>query len=403
MKVEEKKGIFDICPITLPKRYIREIDLDSWNFAHGVAQKEFQQDVSVEIFSIMFQKALFSKMKSISYRPIDKTQQGYQRGNAKSPESDLFDVLKNISRFKDFVINKDKEKINFKSHNVDQQINQFIQHSLFKYDVPNCFYGFWKKQTDKKVLKRTLLIGNGESPREVYTLSKSENKYFFESNYLFESERCFLSYLTARASGCSVNLSLRLSNFWGNHFGTTDAGFNILSKKASTWFANQGFFDYNHIKTILDYITSNTDVRVYDFSGKTINSLLRTCEEWHDSLKQVKVYKHNTWKDHDLSYKIPNSNEYFIELTTASQLKAEGTAQRNCVLSYWKSCSAERCAIVSLRNSKRSKITIEINLSEKMIVQAKGSCNTLINNDDYHKINQYARIKNLSFGNIMKF
>jgi hypothetical protein len=131
-----------------------------------------------------------------------------------------------------------------------------------------------------------------------------------------------------------------------------------------------------------------------DFSlrGRTIRSLLRLMDNWHRELGTEQSSSDTLeWKRsgiRSLLYKEPRADESLpptvwelTELTTGAQLRAEGIALRHCVASYGFVSWTGKSRIFSLRLRRelilRPVLTIEIQLTTRTVVQARGYRNRL--------------------------
>jgi hypothetical protein len=85
----------------------------------------------------------------------------------------------------------------------------------------------------------------------------------------------------------------------------------------------------------------------------------------------------SSWEGHgwDRSYANEAGAWSFVELTSATQLREEGKVLQHCVGNYAAYCARNRSAIISLRLGDTRCITIELNLSTKQVVQARGHRN----------------------------
>lgn len=388
--------IFQKYPINLPKKYLKNFHLDSWNVNIDYISRN--DDKVLSCFSRLITSAIKNKMKCSEER-LNRDYSYF--ANKTDRSNDFFRVLKNLSIFNNYIKDNINDNINFKSHNYDNQLNQFIFHYIFEYNVPACFYNFWRKSysiVENPILERTILIGNGTSARKVYGLSKTENKYLYETNYPFDSELGFLVYLFARAQGCNIDLSMEISSYFDKKtFANYDKSRVInFSRRFCTWLSKQPLFDYNCITEILDYIINGNNIDTFNLSGRNINSMIRLCEEWHNELTRENTRNDNSsWDEFGLSYTL-NDSIKFIELTKAQELKKEGQSQCNCVYSYINSCKSGRCAIVSLRSDVTPRVTIEINLNNNSIVQMKEKYNRVVSKENLNFINQYANEMKLS-------
>jgi len=85
-----------------------------------------------------------------------------------------------------------------------------------------------------------------------------------------------------------------------------------------------------------------------------------------------------TWQSHNLTMEYDDAEGVkwsMIELTSGDMLLEEGEAQHHCVATYAPRCAFGNCAIFSLRLGGLRVLTIEVLLSSRKVVQARGACN----------------------------
>jgi hypothetical protein len=122
----------------------------------------------------------------------------------------------------------------------------------------------------------------------------------------------------------------------------------------------------------------------FSLKGRTVRSLVRLMEEWHRGLGLVngglqwqrsRLRPLAVEAPHD-DPSVPKSSWELIELTTSTQLQAEGEALQHCVASYAQHCWRGSARIWSLRRrcdgTVRSVATVEINVDRCAVVQARG-------------------------------
>jgi hypothetical protein len=128
----------------------------------------------------------------------------------------------------------------------------------------------------------------------------------------------------------------------------------------------------------------------FSLKGRTVRSLVRLMEEWHRGLglvsgglqwqrSRLRPMTVETPQDDPSA---PTLSWELIELTTSTQLQAEGEALQHCVASYARHCWQGGTRIWSLRRRRdatsRSVATVEVNLEKWAVVQARGFRNRLV-------------------------
>lgn len=79
-----------------------------------------------------------------------------------------------------------------------------------------------------------------------------------------------------------------------------------------------------------------------------------------------------------------------VALDTPAALVEEGTRMRHCVGMYERLAAMGKVAIFSLRKAGVPRLTIEVVLATRHVVQAKGSCNRMPNQDEAHALGRWA-------------
>jgi hypothetical protein len=122
----------------------------------------------------------------------------------------------------------------------------------------------------------------------------------------------------------------------------------------------------------------------FSLKGRTVQSVTRLMEEWHRNAgvgeggfswepSRIRPLVQETPSDDPI---VPPTIWELTELTSSSQLRAEGTALQHCVASYSYGCWKGRSRIWSLRRRKglsyKSVVTVEIIPASRTIIQARG-------------------------------
>jgi hypothetical protein len=168
--------------------------------------------------------------------------------------------------------------------------------------------------------------------------------------------------------------------------------------------ANASIIDTAQIGPLIDFIQAIRHDRVametpggmmqldppqpaFSVKGRTVQSMLRLMEDWHQSLgvgSAGLAWTPSPWKPmlleepgHDDS--VPPHRWQMIELTNSEQLRIEGAALRHCVASYAGRCRLGMSRIWSLRSWRGDKLrhvlTIEVDPKRRAVVQARGCAN----------------------------
>jgi hypothetical protein len=128
----------------------------------------------------------------------------------------------------------------------------------------------------------------------------------------------------------------------------------------------------------------------YSMKGRTVASVLRQVEEWHQQLGQdtnqpCLSWRHSPFKDYRLvegSEALGNMRAWTItELLTSRALFLEGRAMRHCVASYADRCARRQTSIWSVQvedqRGRHRVMTVEVDLPRRTVCQARRKCNRL--------------------------
>ena len=165
----------------------------------------------------------------------------------------------------------------------------------------------------------------------------------------------------------------------------------------------------------------------FSFSGRTISSVIRLVNEWHDSLrreeeaeqtqraeltgmqgnarKNKKPIDTSKWKGLGIAqfrYETDGCLWMVTELKTAKELLNEGRKMHNCVSFYSHACASGNCSIFTVecvysegRDIEKT-ATLEVKLANRALVQAKGKCNTAITSRTKNVITRWAMANMIS-------
>ncbi len=128
----------------------------------------------------------------------------------------------------------------------------------------------------------------------------------------------------------------------------------------------------------------------YSLKGRTVASVLRQVEEWHQELgrdmqRPSLAWRHSPIQDFRLvegSEALGNMRAWTItEILTSRALFLEGQAMRHCVATYAGQCARRRTAIWSMQvenqRGRHRVLTVEVDLATRTVCQARRRCNRL--------------------------
>jgi len=122
--------------------------------------------------------------------------------------------------------------------------------------------------------------------------------------------------------------------------------------------------------------------------GRTVESVLRQVEGWHRQLNRAPMDNSTVWPTCGIpGYERIEGSEgsqtivRIDEIVTSADLQEEGRAMRHCVASYARTCARGTSAIYSLKRDNGTgydrRLTIQLDVPSKRIVQVRGRFNAL--------------------------
>jgi len=291
------------------------------------------------------------------------------------------------------------------------QFKTWAMQTFFRFPLPPWANHLLFRQCSNKDSELLVKWSEGVSPRRLWRLSKKENGFFHTLPCGIPSLRYALIVSACRAKGCSMHLANAIAGAFIEHIGPgAGPSLSLKEKKTSAlyetvltqsrylgeWFANIGDAAVAGAAELIDFLFAEHYILCQtSLKHRTLKSLKAEMMHWHERLALAKAGSSN-WPPHGLSCFFPEDEVRFEEIYTAKRLHEEGQHQHNCVASYLRRCMQLRCAIVSMRQmSGGARTTIEVRLSDRNIVQAKGACNRPPNYQESRFIRQYAREKEL--------
>lgn len=110
--------------------------------------------------------------------------------------------------------------------------------------------------------------------------------------------------------------------------------------------------------------------------GRSVQRVLRVARAYF--AERNKPYVNLSWQNRcwDWEMAMPDSTTWTIrELNSGVELHEEGMALAHCVGGYAHRCAAGEAAIFSLQLNGQRRLTIEVSLPAKAVVQVRGTCN----------------------------
>jgi hypothetical protein len=258
-------------------------------------------------------------------------------------------------------------------------------------------------------------ITSGESfyKRNKDYFTKAEAHYFLSSRLAFNDTSSVVTlyfYAKCRARSLNHKLSMMIAEVFTAKFlyqfknRLVESFLDLLSRTPDYRYERGMLGDISDF--VLEKIRENeneqNEHRHYTFSGRTITSIIALTNEWHERLRRPRGAHRNVqiadpkiknpidtshWKGMGLAQFRHETEDYLYtvtELRTAQDLVNEGRKMKNCIASYNHVCAFGNCAIFTVeRIHPNSQIiekaaTLEVQISNRTLIQAKGKCNSII-------------------------
>jgi len=300
---------------------------------------------------------------------------------------------------------RNPEEFKSKSHSPEKQLSALLRHLFAKYPTPEFLNASFANPQFAPVFIHIAQGGN------IRTADVSLPKLTKHQAHLFHSTPGYMGLMEAniRARALSYNVDknllaqiLKQQAIKGGNHGFWNSFFEFLGRQ-------DGMVNPEQIGPIVDFLNNQRrtfvdgELKEFTFKGKTMASIFRHMEEWHNELAKVKAAKNRVW-NHNLYIKdaeIPSENPQWeiTEICTEKELHAEGKAMHHCVYSYTGNCVDGKCSIWSMRGLKslgHERIaTIEVR--GNAIAQVRGQCNAAISNNHSRALRKWAAQNNLTW------
>jgi hypothetical protein len=146
----------------------------------------------------------------------------------------------------------------------------------------------------------------------------------------------------------------------------------------------------------------------YTMKGRTVASILRQVEEWHQELGREENQPTITWRQAPFKEfrlvlgeeQLGNMRVWTItEGLTSRALFLEGQAMRHCVATYKERCIRRQVSIWSMQvETQRGRyraLTIEVDIPKRTICQARGKCNRAASANEQAVVERWAAAEGL--------
>ena len=283
------------------------------------------------------------------------------------------------------------------------QVNELAYYLFCQYPVPGFMYKAFFERNSKLFINWFIHIGSGGRIKELMNMpisfTQKMGHYFLQApDKLTIAEA--LRWAQVKGLNGNDKLAERIAYSW---IGTKEYGDEDFWETFIRIVINGGMFDLDQLTQLIDYVREiKTENGNYMLKGRTLQSLLRQSDAWHE--RSMVIRGTRFWTSSGLySYKAEKKTETvkMEELTGSKLLVDEGRNMKHCVATYSNQCVAGKTAIFSLRKYSYELLmetlaTIEVNLSLRRVVQAKGKMNRKISDEARKHLDEWAKKNELS-------
>ena len=297
------------------------------------------------------------------------------------------------------------------SHSIERQFISLVNHCFVRYEVPSFLYQVWFDK-EKAIPQHWFVdVGNGKSIRHAQempiAMTKKMAHFFGQAAEDFTVEEA-LRWAQAKGTGASdrVARAIAASSLGRNEFREETFWVTVIR-----FLVQQPDECSDRIGEVVDYIACIREQQ-WEFSmkGRTWNALWRQTEAWHEQLhRERKLGGRYVWTPSTIKERLitrgrgsKTKTYMLLELCSSKALATEGRKMRHCVSGYAYVCYKKRSAIFSLRVYEQevaeptTLATIEVNLRQQRIVQAKAKCNAPVSSQAQQMMEKWAAEEGLS-------
>ena len=283
------------------------------------------------------------------------------------------------------------------------QIKELIDHLLVKYPLPDFLYCtfFNNRIDDSYFVPLFISLAQGGTIKQIHRdpiFTQKMRVEFMKINDNFSLDQAY-QYAIIKGLGGDDFLAYQLMNY---RIGWSERGqsvYKMLIKIRS----DKEMFEWDKLEDLIFFVKGQlTYNKNFSLKGYTLASLVRRSDEWNRQRRAMERRAMGEWKSARF---IPfKSVEYedgqlvtfkMEELLTHRDLIIEGAKMSHCVGSYAPDCKEGSTRIVSLRRYQEEEdvahlATIEVDLLDRCIVQAKYRHNRAISSKAYQLMQAWA-------------
>ncbi|MEM7427212.1 MAG: PcfJ domain-containing protein [Pseudomonadota bacterium] len=312
------------------------------------------------------------------------------------------------------------------SKNLERRFGELTHHLFDKYgDVPRFMERVWLRNDRPSWRFRDWYVhlGRGHNLRTAKSpipLTKKMVHHFLRGPDDYTVEQAIRwGQLQALGAGKHATHAVAATRL-GRSFENEEFWFTVLR-----FVAENPMLDPRQIGPIIDYLQNQrfdpTEIQVapgewrqepppqpgLSMHGRTVGTLLRQVEEWHESLRHLRGlggqrYDSAPFEGITVEKKLQNRSVQWVirQLRSAQDLQLEGDELNHCVASYHWSCTRGDCTIWSLSRTEDFKTyerrqTIEVDRGGR-IVQCRGLANRDPDAGEWSVVEAWARKENLA-------
>lgn len=313
-----------------------------------------------------------------------------------------------------------------KTHNSYRQLISLIHHLLVKYDMPAFMEKCWWSNNTHPHQEWYIHLGEGHNIRTAkfipFEMTKRMAHFFMMAPQDYSIQEAFhygkiLALGGHRPLVDALRPTLIIDNNRGAYGSSKEFWDSVIR-----WFIANPMLDLDYVTTIVDYLYNQKFVRRREPVGlrgeyedvpppqpnlsmakRDPEATIKAAERWHKQLGKAKKRGTSTWVP---SYVMPFSFEEgttgesrkhwtIRELLSSNELIDEGRVMKHCVSSYASSCASGSSAIFSLRCNGNRVLTIQVSLTNRTVIQARGKLNVKSTPKEMSVIQRWAAENNL--------
>jgi len=284
-----------------------------------------------------------------------------------------------------------------------EQIGELADYLFCLYPVPQFLYKAFFETTNTSFIDWFIHIGTGKKVKDLANMpipfTQKMGNYFLQVQNKFSIAEG-LRWAQVRGLGGDEKLAERIAWSW---IGRKNYEHEVFWESFIRTVVNGGMFNHEQLTQLIDYVREmKRENGSYSLKGRTLQSLLRQSDEWHERSLEVRGIR--TWSASGLyGYKLEKKLETvkMEELTGSKLLVQEGRTMKHCVATYVHQCVTGKTAIFSMRKysmdlQTETLATIEVSLSLRRVVQAKAKMNRKISDEARKHLDEWAKKNDLS-------